>query len=106
MVTERAGVRHELRRDKLDILRALLLLPPPLRLPQEAGRIVSFDFRKLHFILDEGDMTFRKLKYPTKVSGAQSRAGFGWAWRGVEWRWTWTLTWEGVGVWRLFDQRS
>lgn len=34
---------------------------------QEAGPIISFDFRKLHFILDSEDLTFRKLKYPTKV---------------------------------------
>lgn len=37
---------------------------------QESGPIISFDFRKLHFILDGEDLTFRKLKYPTKVPGA------------------------------------
>lgn len=37
---------------------------------QESGPIISFDFRKLHFILDSEDLTFRKLKYPTKVPGA------------------------------------
>lgn len=38
-----------------------------LRCPQEAGPIISFDFRKLHFILDPEDFVFRKLKYPTKA---------------------------------------
>jgi hypothetical protein len=34
---------------------------------QEGSPIISFDFRKLHFILDAEDGMFRKLKYPTKV---------------------------------------
>lgn len=34
---------------------------------QDAGPIISFDFRKLHFILDPKDGMFHKLKYPTKV---------------------------------------
>lgn len=38
---------------------------------QETGPIISFDFRKLHFILDSADLTFRKLKYPTKVKNAK-----------------------------------
>lgn len=46
----------------------------PLRRPQEAGPIVSFDFRKLHFLLDGDSLTFRKLKYPTKVGGRVLRA--------------------------------
>ena len=36
-------------------------------MPQEAGHIISFDFRKLHFILDAEANVFRKLKFPTKV---------------------------------------
>lgn len=49
-----------------------LLMPTPWRplppCPQEAGPIISFDFRKLHFILDGEANTFKKLKYPTKAS--------------------------------------
>lgn len=45
----------------------------------DAGPIISFDFRKLHFILDPKDGMFHKLKYPTKETFATYRAtgGYG-----------------------------
>ena len=49
--------------------------PPLSRARQEAGPIISFDFRKLHFILDGEANTFRKLKYPTKASRAAGALG-------------------------------
>jgi hypothetical protein len=44
-------------------------------LPQESGPLVSFDFRKLHFILDTRDATFRKLQYPVHVGAALTQGG-------------------------------
>lgn len=43
----------------------------------EGSPIISFDFRKLHFILDAEDGMFRKLKYPTKETFATYRASGG-----------------------------
>lgn len=48
----------------------------------EAGPIISFDFRKLHFILDGEANTFRKLKYPTKETFAAYRASGGYGTEG------------------------
>ncbi|PSC72522.1 putative manganese-transporting ATPase PDR2 [Micractinium conductrix] len=48
----------------------------------EQGPIISFDFRKLHFILDGQENAFKKLKYPTKETFAAYRASGGYGTEG------------------------